>query len=253
MLGNRLEIISLVTRMFSQPCRRELRIEWGWGPPCIEDLPASGTSVHRIKVDEDLGLVITTGQRGRFLVTDLEGNTPLCGLLPVSKHFLIFHKVKPLLTAFGNLTLLNTLTANMITGTSYSTDTTIARKFGAVCSMPWALLRMPENTRAFRLSHLTLLASGVENAYLWDASQGRLVETISSIQSRHHRQTLDHIHYEGANDKYAFICDSNQLRMFERSGGARVYDLSPRNLPKEVWNVEEHPPFGSPVVKRQRL
>lgn len=80
-----------------------------------------------------------------------------------------------------------------------------------------------------------------------------MVETISSIQSRHHRQTLDHIHYEGANDKCAFICDSNQLRIFERSGGAQVYDLSLRNLPKKVWNVEEHPPFDSPVVNRQRL
>ncbi|KAI6025921.1 hypothetical protein F5J12DRAFT_716055, partial [Pisolithus orientalis] len=31
-------------------------------------------------------------------------------------------------------------------------------------STPWALFRMPENTRAFRLSHLTSLASGVESA-----------------------------------------------------------------------------------------
>ncbi|KIO15183.1 hypothetical protein M404DRAFT_18007 [Pisolithus tinctorius Marx 270] len=225
MLGNRLEIISLVTRMFSQPCAYNF-FRSSEAPP---DSVWQSHVVEYADCKYDHGYLVFNRHDNckevRRRVLDVP-NEDLCTLSPPDSD---------MLSAW----------TDEIPCWHASTHHGRFR--------PWALLRMPENTRAFRLSHLTLLASGVENAYLWDASQGRLVETISSIQSRHHRQTLDHIHYEGANDKYAFICDSNQLRMFERSGGARVYDLSPRNLPKEVWNVEEHPPFGSPVVKRQRL
>ncbi|KAI6104530.1 hypothetical protein EDD16DRAFT_1714699 [Pisolithus croceorrhizus] len=266
-------------------CRREFQIEWGWrgkAPSYVEELSASGTSVHRIKVDEDSGLVITTSQRGGLLVTNLKGNAPLWGLPPVSKRFLPF-----------SLTLSKVPTVNTTTGTSYSTDSTTARKSGAAWLMqdnedhctesppdadmlsawtegisrwdastrhghfkPWALLRMPEHTRAFRLSHLTLLASATENAYLWDVSQGRLIETICDIQRWHHDQTLGHIQYVEVNDKYAFICGSSQLRIFERGGGALVYDLSPKNLVRKVWNIlsfDEHPAPNSSIVKRQKL
>ncbi|KAI6012770.1 hypothetical protein F5J12DRAFT_685805, partial [Pisolithus orientalis] len=254
-------------------CRREFQMEWGWRgkvPPCIEELPASGTSVHRIKVDEDLGLVITTGQRGGLLVTDLKGNTPLWGLPPshVAEYahceydhgYIIFNRHDNCKEVWRRA--LDSPNEDHCTLSPPDSDMLSAWTDGIPRwhastrhghFRPWALLRMPEHTRAFRLSHLTLLASAAENAYLWDVSQGRLVETIGSIQKRYHHQTLGHIHYVEVNDKYAFICGSNQLRIFERGGGALVYDLSPRDLLRKVWSVEEHPPFDSSVVKCQKL
>ncbi|KAI6017465.1 hypothetical protein EDC04DRAFT_2576716 [Pisolithus marmoratus] len=257
-------------------CRREFQIEWGWrgkAPAYVKELSASGTDVHRIKVDEELGLVITTGRRGGLLVTDLKGNGPLWGLPPshvveyahceYDHGYIVFNRrdndkeVWRRVVDAGNE---DHCTASPPDSGMLSAWTAGIPRWHASTHhghfKPWALLRMPESTRAFRLSHLTLLVSGSENAYLWDVSEGRLVETIGDIQRRYHDKTLGSIKYVEVNDKYAFICGSNQLRIFERGGGALVYGLSPRSLLGKVWNVVpsgEHPASGSSIVERQGL
>ncbi|KAI6124251.1 hypothetical protein EDD17DRAFT_907624 [Pisolithus thermaeus] len=257
-------------------CRREFQIEWGWrgkAPSYVEELSASGTSVHRIKVDEDSGLVITTSQRGGLLVTNLKGNAPLWGLPPShvveSAHceydhgYIVFNRLDNCKEVWRRVVDADNedhCTESPPDADMLSAWTEGISRWDASTRhghfKPWALLRMPEHTRAFRLSHLTLLASATENAYLWDVSQGRLIETICDIQRWHHDQTLGHIQYVEVNDKYAFICGSSQLRIFERGGGALVYDLSPKNLVRKVWNIlsfDEHPAPNSSIVKRQKL
>lgn len=255
-------------------CSREFQIEWGWrgkAPSCVEELSASGTSVHRIKVDEDSGLVITTSQSGGLLVTGLKGNSPLWGLPPshvveqahceYDRGYIVFNRLDDCKEVWRRVVDAGNedhctesppdadMLSAWIEGTSHWDASTRHGHF-----KPWALLRMPDFTRAFRLSHLTLLVAADENAYLWDVSEGHLIETIRDIQRRHDDQTLGRIQYVEVNDKYAFICGSNQLRIFERGGGALVYALSPRNLVRKVWNIlPEHPAPNSTIVKRQKL
>ncbi|KAI6102623.1 hypothetical protein EDD17DRAFT_695695 [Pisolithus thermaeus] len=257
-------------------CRREFQIEWGWrgkAPSYVEELSASGTSVHRIQVDEDSGLVITTSKRGGLLVTNLKGNAPLWDLPPshvamyahleYDHGYIVFNRLDNCKEVWRRVVDADNedhstesppdedMMSAWAKGTSRWDASTRHGHF-----KPWALLRMPDIACFFRLSHQTLLASAAENAYVWDVSQGRLIETICDIQRRHRGQTLGHIRYVEVNDKYAFICGSNQLRIFERGSGALVYGLSPKNLARKVWNMlspgKQAVPNSS-TVQRQKL
>lgn len=102
---------------------------------------------------------------------------------------------------------------------------------------PWALLQMPELTRAFRFSYPTLLSANTNDAYLWDVPTSRLVETISNVQVPNQDGSLGRLNYVDVNDKYVFICGSVQLRIFAREGGALVYYLTKKILPRMHWDV----------------
>ena len=114
---------------------------------------------------------------------------------------------------------------------------------------------MPETTRAFRFSYPTLLVASEDNAYIWNVPEGRLVETIRDIQKSRHDDRLGVISYVEVNDKYAFICGSNQLRIFERGGGTLVFQLSPKDLGTETWRISPHADNSGPfnIVKPQAL
>lgn len=103
---------------------------------------------------------------------------------------------------------------------------------------PWALLHMPDFTRAFRFSYPTLFAAGVNDAFVWDVLRGRLDETITDIQRRDQGATLGAINYVEVNERYAFVCGCHQLRIFTRDGGALLYSISPPMIPTREWIVE---------------
>lgn len=72
--------------MDSSPGRRQLEIERGWrgkAPSVVRELSATGTVVHRIKVDYELGFVITTRQTGGLFVCDIKNDRILWALPPV--------------------------------------------------------------------------------------------------------------------------------------------------------------------------
>lgn len=115
----------------------------------------------------------------------------------------------------------------------------------------WALLYMPETTRAFRFSYPTLLAAATENAYLWDVPRSQLISVIRNIQRQH---PLTAINYVEVNDLYAFICDGRGLRIFAREGGALLYQLSAMELSNATWDVlPQTRGLSSSVVHPQML
>jgi hypothetical protein len=60
-----------------------LEIERGWrgkAPSVVRELTGTGTDVHRIKVDYELGFVITTRQTGGLFVCDIETDRVLWAL-----------------------------------------------------------------------------------------------------------------------------------------------------------------------------
>ena len=120
----------------------------------------------------------------------------------------------------------------------------------------WALLRMPQATTSFRFSYPTLLVANQNNAYIWNVPEGRLVETIRDIQKSRHDDRLGFVRYVEVNDKYAFICGSNKLRIFERGGGALVFQLSPKDLGTKIWHISPQantPNRFNSIVKPQAL
>lgn len=97
----------------------------------------------------------------------------------------------------------------------------------------WALLHIPESSRAFRFSYPTLLAVATNSAYMWDIPKSELVSVIRDIQ----RQYLGSIMYVEVNDLYVFICGASGLQVFAREGGALLYQLSVRELSSATWDI----------------
>lgn len=118
----------------------------------------------------------------------------------------------------------------------------------------WALLRVPENSRAFRFSYPTLLATATNNAYLWDVTSLQLVSVVRDTQRQHHGLSLATINYVEVNDLYVFICGASSLRIFAREGGALLYQLSTRELSSATWDIlPQTPGLVSSVVHPQML
>ena len=118
----------------------------------------------------------------------------------------------------------------------------------------WALLRIPEDTRAFRFSYPTLLAAATNNAYLWDVPRSQLVSVIRDIQRQNHSQPLAAINYVEVNDLFVFICGGRVLRIFAREGGTLLYQLSTMELSSATWDVlPQTRGLASTVVHPQML
>jgi len=63
--------------------RRRFRLETNWQgltQPTVKEFRSSGNTVHRIKVDEEAGYIITTSKEGGLWVTDLYRNEVLWSL-----------------------------------------------------------------------------------------------------------------------------------------------------------------------------
>jgi F-box-like len=74
-------------------CRRRRLIDRSWcgnGPSLINKFTATGGTVHRIKIDESAGYIITTSKRGGLYVTDLLQNELLWSL-PEASHPLLLN------------------------------------------------------------------------------------------------------------------------------------------------------------------
>lgn len=102
---------------------------------------------------------------------------------------------------------------------------------------PWAVLKPPASTRAFRFVYPTLIAATSKCLFVWDIPTGELVQ---SIQNTHispdgvgSNLTLGLILYVEVSarlDGHAFICGSNTLRIFSRASGRCVLDLPSSRL-----------------------
>ncbi|EGN92333.1 hypothetical protein SERLA73DRAFT_117516 [Serpula lacrymans var. lacrymans S7.3] len=246
-------------------CQKRWQVERAWmgrGPSTYKEIKASGHAVHRIKVDERLALVITTFQHGGLYVTDLKSSQVLWSLgqlhvvryahCEYSNGFLIFNRHDNCKEVWR---LSSDYPPDLDPGdlpTPFPPDDQMLRASNQAAHMfssptnrghfkPWSLLQMPEMTRAFRFVYPTLLSTAVNNAYMWDVPTSKLVQSITGIQAvtpDTQSRPLGRINYVEVNDRYAFICGSQQLRVFSKEGGALVFSLSPEHLVQSrQWHV----------------
>ncbi|KAH7926868.1 hypothetical protein BV22DRAFT_1111448 [Leucogyrophana mollusca] len=238
-------------------CRRRLEIERGWrgrGPSSFKELSATGRSVHRIKVDEEEGIVITTYQNGGLFVTDLIDNRVLWSL-PVThvveyahceydRGYIVFNRIDKCKEVWRRSR--DFIASDVPEG--YPPDEEMLRVSELAAErhasptrrghfQPLALLQMPEPTKAFRFAYPTLIAAAVNCAYLWDIPTSRLVQMIPDIQMANAPGRLGIINYVEVSDHYAFFCGSSQLRIFERETGTVVFHTTVSELPSTQWDV----------------
>ncbi|KAG6830415.1 hypothetical protein H0H87_008198 [Tephrocybe sp. NHM501043] len=116
---------------------------------------------------------------------------------------------------------------------------------------PWAILRPPKTTRAFRFSYPTLGAAGWDSIYLWDVRTGTLVQTIEQTQLGMHDGShedpvtaldfLGDINYIEVSEKYVLLCGIHFLRVFSRATGRFALDVSSSRHPLAAWHLSLSP------------
>lgn len=96
---------------------------------------------------------------------------------------------------------------------------------------PWAVLSMPDLTRAYRFVFPILLVAGWNSAYMWDVRTGILVQKIESLQLLGLNSViipnkfLGALRYVELSDRHVFVCGTEALSVFSRSTGKPHFHL----------------------------
>ncbi|GJE91392.1 F-box protein [Phanerochaete sordida] len=220
-------------------CRQRYLSEKNWlgrGRAWCRGLAEDHDDVHRIKVDEERGIALTTHQDGGLNVRDLETDHILWGLprtyvrryahCEYGNGFLIFDR-------FGQGKEVWRVSSDPEESPAPRDDSqhqiceTISRYIPETKGTfkPWAVLTTPEATRAYRFVYPTLLVAGAENAYLWDVPRCEIVQVIPDIQASIAGENLGRINYVELSPLHVIICGGRQLRLFDRTSGACVWHL----------------------------
>jgi len=178
-------------------------------------------SVHRIKVDETRGLVMTTSKQGGLYVSDMKTSSVLwvlssnyvrrCAHLEYSNGFIIFDRIggdkevwrlmdmkEPKPPNFNRIstpdaTQMQEFQAALNKASSFAPDSDQSSESSSLPLHaptsstrghfePYALLHMPDITTAYRFVYPTLLVGAFERIYLWDVPMAKVVEVVEGIQ-----------------------------------------------------------------------
>ncbi|EMD33102.1 hypothetical protein CERSUDRAFT_118157 [Gelatoporia subvermispora B] len=251
-------------------CRRCLQLHRNWLGHGYASIGAYTTTdfVHRIKVDEEVGILVTTNSFGGLTVSDANTDEVLWSLAEsyvreyahceYEKGYLVFDRLEgtkevwrlsvdaaqsPISTVWeGARPDEAQLSASKAAAARHATTTPRGH------FTPWAILRPSEPTRAYHLVYPTLAVVGVNSVFLWDVPSATLVETIRDIQGLHGGdRPLGRINYVELNSRHVFLCGEHELRVFARGGGSLVLRVSSQQNPLTSTRVA----LGSPTVIRR--
>ncbi|KAF7979354.1 hypothetical protein HWV62_42793 [Athelia sp. TMB] len=235
--------------------QKKIKLEKSWQgleQPSPRTYTSSGDSVHRIKVDEKIGLIITTLKGGGVIVNDIDNNEELWSLpqaqqsyVGVYAHceydagFLVFTRNTDGLEVWRHADGFNDtdmpkmsppdeeqIRASELASEVYQSSTPRGQ-FRA-----WALIQPPAPTGASRFVYPTLLAASrpMGQAFLWNIHSGRLISTILDATGVAHGEPLITINYVELNNDYIVICGANQLRIFaNRQQSSLLYHIPASN------------------------
>ncbi|KAI0918988.1 hypothetical protein AcV5_002021 [Taiwanofungus camphoratus] len=184
-------------------CQRRFQMDRNWvgqGSTSTRIYCSGFHDVHRIKVDEAAGLVITTHQQGGLRVTDMKTDELLWELSPLyvrpyahceyENGFLIFDRWAQFKEVWC---LASNYDASRMPSISRPDDAQVEahaqaeRLFSGTTERghfkPWSLLEMPEQSKAFRFVYPTLAVVGYDTTYLWDVTTGANAPTAPNVVS----------------------------------------------------------------------
>ncbi|THU81561.1 hypothetical protein K435DRAFT_784958 [Dendrothele bispora CBS 962.96] len=234
-------------------CRRRFQIERSWSGEDYSALcafTATGTLVHRFKVDEEVGIIVRTTKGDGVRVVDLRENKLLGSLsmgyvrafahCEYEKGFLIFDRLDRGKEVWR-------LADDCPAGEPDQSvkypprDHQIAASERAFLQhestyprghfKPWALFILPRPTRAFRFVYPTLLVRSTNEFFLWDVRSRDLVQNIPSRQNPTYatvtaQELIAHLSHVEVSKKHVFVCSVSALLVFSRSDGRCVLELS---------------------------
>ncbi|CDO77035.1 hypothetical protein BN946_scf184403.g10 [Trametes cinnabarina] len=196
--------------------------------------------VHRIKVDEKHGLVITTHEFGGLTVFDMETTAILWRLssgyvrryahCEYENGFLIFDRIGVSKEVWRLQTLYNDTTDGPHTPAPEEAQIAEWR----IASQPqyphaprghfrpWRLINTPEFGRAYRFVYPSLLVSGLRKAYVWDVRTGALLQELENVQGDSNAGDINYVELSAS---HVFICSSSALRVFSRETKAMILEI----------------------------
>ncbi|KIK68565.1 hypothetical protein GYMLUDRAFT_1008372 [Collybiopsis luxurians FD-317 M1] len=238
-------------------CKRRVHVDKSWAGKAASRYIAyngTGSTVHRIKVDEKAGFIITSFRGGGLTVCDIKTNETYVkqyAHLEYEQGYLIFDRL-------GGSKEVWRLASDFLPETSQTKTipeqvATSDRAFQEHSATypkghfrAWAILQMPRPTRAFRFSYPCLLVGAWDHAFLWDIPSSELIQTISSIQQPEdpaaafavvlanapafdapapRLSALQDLNYVEVDSRHVFVCGFNALRVFSRASGKCVLDV----------------------------
>ncbi|KAJ7110343.1 hypothetical protein C8R43DRAFT_164647 [Mycena crocata] len=234
-------------------CRAQIRLQKAWrgeASSCVTAHRSAGSSVHRIKVDEQRGFIIVTTSSGGLSAVDLYEDEVLWSL-PVSyvhafahceygAGYLIFDREggqKEVWRVLDDTEAPDSPTFASPDETQHDISSSAAELHGFPLTSrghfkPWMVLNPPAPTRAFRFVFPTLLAATTLSLFIWDITTGELIQIIRDTQlspdgvgSGTHLGRINYVEISARTDGHAFICGSNTLRVFSRTSGRCVLDI----------------------------
>ncbi|KAI9444180.1 hypothetical protein H4582DRAFT_2071751 [Lactarius indigo] len=236
-------------------CHRSFQLRKNWegkGRAVARVLSPPGSNVHRIKVDEKAGICITTHMFGGISVIHLFSSTVLW-CLPQSyvrplahceydNGYLVFDrtsKEKEVWRLASDLSTEGEVAARAPPdGRQMDVSARAAMVYHQYAPRgqfwPWALLAFPEATPTYRLAYPTLICASYDHAFLHDVRTGFLVQTIDIGSG------LQILSYVDVDERYAFVCELDAVRVFSRESGNEVLQI-PADAPVQCNQLVEDP------------
>ncbi|KAI0365572.1 hypothetical protein BV20DRAFT_1038856 [Pilatotrama ljubarskyi] len=226
-----------------QYCRKYFQLQKNWTGAGVGGTPefygGHPYDVHRIKVDEKHGLVITTHEFGGLTVFDMETTEVLWRLgtgyvrryahCEYENGFLIFDRIGISKEVWRLETLYDAAEepvacppdeAQMNAWQDASLQYSASSPRGHF--RPWALIDTPEFGRAYRFVYPGLLVAGLRKAYVWDVRTGQLILEVDNVQGDN---AVGDINYVELSAKHVFVCSSSALRVFSRENQSMVLEI----------------------------
>ncbi|PCH36636.1 hypothetical protein WOLCODRAFT_108951 [Wolfiporia cocos MD-104 SS10] len=246
----------------------QLHRNWaGQGLVTTDTYLESQRDVHRLKVDEDRGLLITTHGNGGLNVVDMQTGERLWGLpksyvrkyahLEYEDGFMIFDRYdghKEVWRHAEEFDLFPLPTTNR-PDNSQRAASVIPRgeRVRRGRFKPWALFVIPETTFVYRFAYPTLAAASEMNIFLWDVPSATLVQTIPNLgQPQGDGGALGDVLYIDVSEEHVFLCGGQETWIFRRADNSLILRVPATETLSSRWKVCLEPTgfksFGELVV-----
>ncbi|TBU39518.1 hypothetical protein BD309DRAFT_969511 [Dichomitus squalens] len=208
--------------------------------------------VHRLKVDEEQGILITTHEFGGLTVFDLDTTEVLWRLDAsyVRRHahceyengFLIFDRLGAAKEVWRLASLWPaTESTSTLPRVTRPTDSQLqasaaaAHAYAPVPGLdsppnevpkghfrPWALIETAEFGRAYRFVYPCLLVCGLRRAFVWNVVTTRLEREFDNVQGNAGEGDINYVELSA---DHVFVCSTSALRIFDRSNGNMLLEI----------------------------
>uniref|UniRef100_D8PV87 F-box domain-containing protein n=1 Tax=Schizophyllum commune (strain H4-8 / FGSC 9210) TaxID=578458 RepID=D8PV87_SCHCM len=227
-------------------CRRRVDIIRSWrgrAPANTAVYKATGTRVHRIKVDELYGYVITTSADGGLQVTDIVEDEVLWALpktyvrgwahVEYADGFIIFDRRDGHKEIWRRASDAQDSTDRVVEESAPDERQLVASKNAAEQYrstsnrghfVAWALISPGGITTAFRAVYPVLLTASDHQAFVFDVRTGARLHKLTNPQAPTDPD-MGHLNYVEISDRHVFTCDSNVLRVYARADGRCVFEI----------------------------